>query len=176
MHDKINVFGKRFRICPAFMMSIYSKVLKLKFVLSYRDWTLSYFKLYKPSFRDFEFRKAILAHYLSKLPTGREVTIIGRSAGAILATQLADQFAIKKVICLGYPFKHPDKEEESYRTEHLQHIIATTLIFQGENDVYGNVEQAKKYKLSSAIQLFSFETDHEYQCTEAELDKIKEFI
>lgn len=173
IHERVKCFGAQFKFGRRLAESFYSKILKLQFILRYQDWTLSYFNLYKPSFRDFEYRKTVLTHFLFKLNKDQEVIIIGRSAGAILATQLADQFSIKKVICLGYPFKHPEKEEESYRTEHLKNLKTSTVIFQGNKDEYGNVEFAKNKDLSTNIKLIELQTDHAYHCSDDEFEMIK---
>lgn len=176
IHAKVKLFGSKFSIGQQFAESFYDKLLKLKFIISHRIYNRSYFKIHKQTFRDFEFRKAILSHYLNRLPRNQEIYLIGRSAGAILATQLADSYPIKKVICLGYPFKHPEKEEESYRTAHLKKLRTPTIIFQGIHDEYGNIDKAKKYALSPAIQLIELRTNHEYHFTEDDLALLKKAL
>lgn len=176
IHAKVKIFGKKLPIGHKLAESIYAKWLKLKFHITYKSYNNSYFKLHKPTYRDFEFRKEILSHYLNQLPKNKEIYMIGRSAGAILATQLADTFHVKKVICLGYPFKHPEKEHEPYRTAHLAHLKTPTIIFQGEHDIYGNTKMAKTFSLSSSITLVSIDTDHEYNCTDEAFELIQKSI
>jgi hypothetical protein len=176
IHERVKSFGNHFKFGRKYAESIYSKLLKLQFILRYQDWTLSYFSLYKPSFRDFEYRKTVLTHFLFKLSKDQEVIIIGRSAGAILATQLADSFQIKKVICLGYPFKHPEKAEEKYRTEHLAKLKTQTIIFQGKQDPYGNIELGKQYCISEKIKIIEVATDHEFVRAPETLKLIQTFI
>ena len=63
---------------------------------------------------DISLRVEKLAKRLNKIPIDTEITLIGRSAGAIVATMVSLQHPIHKIISLGYPFKHPDFEEEAY--------------------------------------------------------------
>lgn len=63
-----------------------------------------------------------LAKRLSKISRNTEITLIGRSAGAIVATMVSLNHPIHKIIALGYPFKFPNFDEEAYRHEHLMHI------------------------------------------------------
>ncbi len=62
---------------------------------------------------------------------------------------------------MGYPFKHPEKEEESFRTEHLAKLKTQTIIFQGKQDPYGNIELGKQYCISEKIKIIEVATDHE---------------
>lgn len=132
-------------------------------------------QLYKDLFQSID-RKEIIKHYLKSLPNEQEVYLFGRSAGAILATQLADSFQIKKVICLGYPFKHPEKAEESYRTEHLAKLKTQTIIFQGKQDPYGNLELGKQFCISEKIKIIEVATDHEFVRAPETLKLIQTFI
>lgn len=176
IHAQIKAFGGHFKWNRALMESLYAKFLKLQFVFKYRDWSLSYFKIYNPNLRDFEFRKEIIKHYLKSLPKEQEVYLFGRSAGAILATQLADSFQIKKVICLGYPFKHPEKAEEKYRTEHLAKLKTQTVVFQGKQDPYGNLELAKQFYIAGNIKIIEVPTDHEFVGAPETLKRIQAII
>jgi hypothetical protein len=175
IHLKIQNFSNRLKPNKLFL-SLFSKWLKLKFLLKFRHFGLGYFKLQEPNQRDFDFRKLVMSYYLQTLPKNREIYLVGRSAGAIIATQIADEFKVKQVICLGYPFKHPDNNEESNRTEHLQTIRTSTIIIQGKRDVYGSKDFAQKLSLSDAIDIIELDTDHEYRCGKKELTLVKKII
>lgn len=98
--------------------------------------------------------------------------MVGRSAGALLATQLADAFQIDHIVCLGYPFKHPEKEEEPYRTQHLAQLKTPTTIYQGTQDEYGKPEDLQKYSLSDYIRIVPLNASHDYQCSPSEVTQI----
>jgi len=172
IHLKVQDFSDR--IQPnKLVLSLFSKWLKLKFLLKFRHFGLGYFKLHEPNQRDFDFRKVVMRYYLQTLPRNREIYLVGRSAGARIATELADEFNIKQVFCLGYPFKQPDFVEEPERTDHLRTIKTPTLIFQGINDPYGGRELLEKYTFSAAIKISFFDTDHDFGCLEEEYATIK---
>ena len=110
----------------------------------------------------------------------RDIIIISRSSGGIIASQLADSLNISKVICLGYPFKHPDKSQESHRYTHLETIKTPMLIIQGINDEYGGSEIISKYFLSSSIEIYFINTNHDFilntQGWVSVLNKINEYL
>lgn len=171
-YDKVISFGERIALAKGIARRIYSAFLKLRFMLKYRDWKGHYFQLFKPHYRDFDYRKAILHHFFSTLKSKYKVIIVGRSAGALLATQLADEFQFEHVICLGYPFKDHDLPDEPYRTEHLAHLKTPTTIYQGTKEVYGRPSELGNYKLSKNIQIIGVDSDHDYALNTADLTKI----
>lgn len=66
---------------------------------------------------------------------------------------------------LGYPFKHPDCDEEPTRTRHLGQVSKPFLIVQGELDSYGSPAQAVAYGLSATTRVVSVECTHDYNLT-----------
>jgi predicted alpha/beta-hydrolase family hydrolase len=110
----------------------------------------------------------------------QNIFIISRSSGGRVASLIEDEPIIKKIICLSYPFKHPEKDEEPLRTKHLEYIQKPLLIIQGYKDAYGGKEVLEKYRLSPSISLSFLDTDHEFRLSESEwkdtVKKIKEFI
>lgn len=91
-----------------------------------------------------------------------DIIILAHSAGGIVSSLIYEHPAIKKFICFGYPFKHPDNPEESYRTSHLKHLDKPMLIIQGKNDPYGGKEASLHYSLSPSIRFKFIEGDHDY--------------
>ncbi len=112
-----------------------------------------------------------------------QVFLVAHSAGAITASMLASMpktphaHAIQKVVCFGYPFKFPDRDEEPYRTAHLAHVATPFLIVQGDEDRYGSAEAAHRYTLASSIQVVSVQSGHDYDyaCKQT-LDQIRTFL
>lgn len=99
-----------------------------------------------------------------KMDSKREVVLVGRSFGAILATQASLMYPVSKIICLGYPFKSPSKQyEEPYRTYHLNKMSVPIFIAQGKQDQYGGEEVEKKYSFSPTTQISFFDTDHDFE-------------
>ncbi len=118
--------------------------------------------------------------FIDSLNSKAEISIIAQSSGGIIASQVANQIKIKKIICLGYPFRHPNTPPEKYRTQHLAHVKTPFLILQGNNDPYGNRALAlKSYRLSSSICIAPIDTDHDFllspEITKKTIKKIIEF-
>ena len=129
---------------------------------------------------DISLRIEKLARRLNNIPRDTEITLIGRSAGAIVATMVSLQHPIHKIISLGYPFKHPDFEEEAYRHEHLKKVNTPMLIIQGLQDIYGGKEIEKKYHFNSNTTIVFEDIDHDFELTEENririLRNIEQFI
>lgn len=76
----------------------------------------------------------------------------GKSMGGRMASLIADELAVRGLVCLGYPF-HPAKKPAQTRVAHLAALTTKTLIVQGTRDPLGTREDVQGYTLSSAIQL-----------------------
>jgi hypothetical protein len=97
------------------------------------------------------------------LGKNRSLYIISHSAGGITASNLHDEPDLKRIICFGYPFKHPDRDDESYRTENLKFIKIPFLIIQGDRDEYGGAGIENRYKLSPKIEVELVDSTHDYE-------------
>lgn len=85
----------------------------------------------------------------------------GKSMGGRMASLLADELAVKGLVCLGYPF-HPQGKPEKLRTAHLSTLKTPTLIVQGTRDPLGKRDEVDGYELSSVIRLHWLEDgDHD---------------
>ncbi len=80
------------------------------------------------------------------------LVIGGKSMGGRIASMVADDAAVKGLVCLGYPF-HPSGRPEKVRTEHLLDLKTPALFLQGTRDSLGNPEDVAGYKLSGSIRL-----------------------
>jgi hypothetical protein len=113
----------------------------------HRPWDLSTL----PSITE---RLDMIAEAVGRAGAGDEIFLIGRSAGARVATLFAAQNPrIQAVVCLFYPFRMPGRRLEPERFTHLATIRTPTLIWQGANDEYGGAELTEDYELSEAIRL-----------------------
>jgi uncharacterized protein len=93
----------------------------------------------------------------------KSVIIMSHSAGGITASNLVNEENLYGIICFGYPFKHPEKEDEDNRTNKLKNLQKPLLIIQGTNDEYGGPEAQRKYELSSYVEFEFVEANHEYE-------------
>jgi uncharacterized protein len=94
---------------------------------------------------------------------GRKLVIGGKSMGGRIASMVADDAAVRGVVCLGYPF-HPPGKVEKTRTKHLETLRTPTLILQGTRDSFGRAEEISGYKLSPAIRIDWVEDgDHSFK-------------
>jgi predicted alpha/beta-hydrolase family hydrolase len=80
------------------------------------------------------------------------LAIGGKSLGGRIASLLADETAVRGLVCLGYPF-HPPGKPERLRTAHLEDIATPTLIVQGTRDPFGSPDEVAGYRLSPAVRL-----------------------
>ncbi len=126
------------------------------------------------------FRCEKLREFIRSLGSEKNIVVISRSAGGIISSRIDDEPSIKKLICLGYPFKNPDKPEESERIEHLTHIKKPFFIIQGLHDIYGGKEVAIRYAQSPQISLSFVNSDHDLALSVPEgqqaIDQILSFI
>ena len=83
---------------------------------------------------------------------GPNVFIGGKSMGGRMASMVADELAVRGLICLGYPF-HPPGKPEQLRTAHLTSLRTPALIIQGTRDVFGTRQEVSAYDLSKAIRI-----------------------
>lgn len=103
----------------------------------------------------------------------RSITILSHSVGGRVAACLAHQAHIKRIICFGYPFKHPEEPEDKERTEVLESIRTPFLIIQGHFDEYGGTNARGRYQLSTSVEIINVESNHEYEhLSNADWDRV----
>lgn len=91
-----------------------------------------------------------------------QVIVLAHSAGGVLGASIAGEPAISRLIGFGYPFRHPQRGDEAYRTRHLATLAKPFLIIQGDRDDYGDADAARRYRLSPHITLWRVDADHGY--------------
>jgi hypothetical protein len=74
----------------------------------------------------------------------------------------ANEAAVERLICFGYPFKHPDRPEELRRTAHRVDLHQPCLVFQGDRDGYDSRLDTARYRLSPSIRVASIDASHDY--------------
>lgn len=123
----------------------------------------SYFlHLFRKKDNSISARCTSLKKTILKLGPAESIIVLSRSSGGRVASLIADELNIKCVICLGYPFKKPDKHEEPERYLHLASIKTPMLIIQGRHDAYGGNDVKDKYAFSEQIELLFLDADHDF--------------
>jgi uncharacterized protein len=139
-----------------------------------------YFLTWYSNTRSIKQRCKKLESFIKNLGMDTNIVILSRSAGGMIASRIADSLGINKLICLGYPFKHPQRPTEPERFEHLARLKTPFLILQGARDQYGGINIQTTYTLSPQISLAFVDTDHDFKVTNLEWDRIitniKDFI
>lgn len=102
-----------------------------------------------------------LRAFISSLPTDK-INLVAHSAGGITAGIVSNDSRIKKIVCFGYPFKHPDRNEGAYRTTPLTNCRKPYLIIQGTYDEYGAPSQLAQYELTDPVKILSVNANHDY--------------
>eukprot|EP01037_Dinobryon_pediforme_P009907 gene9907-9973_t len=102
-----------------------------------------------------------LDRFVKSLPDG-PVHLIAHSAGAIAATRIWRNPRVCTITAFGYPFKHPGRPAEPYRTRHLGTVEKPLLIIQGASDTYGSDPDTLRALLPPGCRLISPGCDHEY--------------
>ena len=99
----------------------------------------------------------------------RNCILIGRSSGAVVMTRMAALHTrnVLGVVAIGYPFRHPVRGDEPYRASHLPRLRCPTLIFQGDQDEYGDAEHGRSYPASPEILIEGISGTHGYHLSAA---------
>jgi hypothetical protein len=135
-----------------------------------------FFYLYKRKRNTVLSRCNLLAKRICKLGIAGQTIILSRSSGGRVSSLIADQLGIKHIVCLGYPFKHPNHADEPERYVHLARLNSAMLIIQGIDDEYGGLEIEHKYVLSKKIKVSFFNTNHNFDISDAMVDELVELI
>ena len=113
---------------------------------------------------------------IERLSCEYRVYVMARSAGARWISSIADTLKIEHIIAIGYPFKHPDEEEEVGRYSHLKGLETPMTIIQGASDEYGGKESVDKYPLSERVSLKFVQGKHDFKLEECEWKRVFNMI
>ncbi len=93
------------------------------------------------------------------------LAIGGKSMGGRMASMLADELGADALICLGYPFHAPGKQDKP-RVAHLEGLRTPALIVQGTRDRMGAVADVEGYALAPGVEILWLESgDHDLKPT-----------
>ena len=91
------------------------------------------------------------------------LAIGGKSMGGRVASLIADEVEVDRLVCLGYPF-HPLGKPDQLRVDHLRTLKTPCLILQGERDPMGNREEVLNYSLPEKIKIqWMTDGDHSFK-------------
>ena len=138
------------------------RLAKAIILLAHPHFWRCFWPRYWTKINTFEHRVQNTQKLIRFLGRDRRVTLLSRSAGGRVASIIADQLGIERVICLGYPFKHPDLPAEPERYQHLATLKTPFLIIQGKRDAYGGQDILETYRLSPSIEVYFIDTDHDF--------------
>lgn len=102
-----------------------------------------------------------LRDFLDRLPA-RRIWCLAHSAGGIVTSLASADPRITRLVCFGYPFRHPLQDEDPARTDHLARLDTPFLIIQGDQDPYGTAMDARRYGLSETIRILPVPDGHNY--------------
>ncbi len=131
--------------------------------------------------RSVDFRCQSLKRFLERFGLDQQVSLLTQSAGGRVASLVADDLAIYRLVCFGYPFRHPHAPDEPDRYLHLKDIRTPFLIIQGGDDPYGNWETViRDYDVSSSVTIEYADTDHDFVLLSTQkeivLTQVREFL
>jgi uncharacterized protein len=89
---------------------------------------------------------------IESLGGGRRLVIGGKSLGGRIASMVADETAVRGLVCLGYPF-HPPGKVPGARLRHLKSLLTPALVVQGTRDSFGGRGEVEQYELSRQIRI-----------------------
>lgn len=108
-----------------------------------------------------------LGLFLDRLPF-EKVHLLTHSAGGIAATRSWENAKVASICCFGYPFKHPERPPEPYRTRHLAKVAKPLVIMQGTHDEYGPPSPELEALLPLHARIVALESDHDCAAISAE--------
>jgi hypothetical protein len=167
---KLSNFENQFSNLPSYIKKI--NLRTIQFLYGIFHWSYFFYLRDRSNLSAEEFRANRLKKSFSKLDKKRELIVISRSSGGRFSSLIADELNIDFIICLGYPFKHPYKEDEPERYLHLEKLQTPMLIIQGKQDEYGGAEIKDKYPLSSSVNLLFVDSDHEFELCKQDWEKV----
>ena len=151
------------------------QVLKFGLLLGMpRHWRSTSLR-YRQQVRSVEYKSECLRQVVETLQD-KQLILLTRSVAGRAASIIADELGIKKLICIGYPFRKPNSNDEPERYAHLRDITTPFLIVQGSQDTYGGTEILEKYPLSPQVEVQFVPTDHDFNLPDEALEAVFSMI
>lgn len=113
-----------------------------------------------------------LSKRIRDLSKHQKIIVIARSSGGLATSLIADRLKIERIICLAYPFQHPEEGDSPSRYQHLAEITTPIHIVQGSRDCYGGEEVKEKYSFSDHVSFQFVDTDHNFDVDTSVIQEI----
>jgi uncharacterized protein len=165
----LNKLKKRYTWMPCFTKKWNIKIIQIIYGILHPGYFLT---VYKKKISPIKFRSEYLIKTINQLGKKKNIYVLSKSSGARMATLLADQANLKHVICLSYPFRHPEAAEEPDRYLHLEKIKTSITIIQGDKDAYGGAEIKGKYKFSPSVELMFIDASHAFEINATQANEV----
>lgn len=170
------IYRPAFERLPLFLRQLAQATL----LLAYPTRWLHFVPAFRRRQGEIAYRVRALRELVAWLGPDKEIIVLGRSAGARVASLVADELRFHRLICLAYPFEHPQEGPNPARYAHLAALQTPCLILQGVRDTYGSNPVATRYPLGPRTKLEWVDTDHHYLLSDDDwpplLARIAEFI
>lgn len=127
---------------------------------------------YRAEASSIAYRAQSLRELIEFLGPEKDISLLTRSSSGWVASLIAAQAKVRKLVCIGYPFKHPDHAPEPERYAHLEGLETPFLIIQGTQDAYGGREIRDNYKFARNTTIQWVETDHDFAIPDQEWDRV----
>jgi predicted alpha/beta-hydrolase family hydrolase len=147
--------------------SIYFYLLQvIAFIKCIHLWNRFIIKRYRRQWGTLHARTESLKLFLQRFSPDQRIQLLTQSAGARIASLIADEVGVDRMVCLGYPFCNPEEGDNIDRYRHLETLTTPLLIFQGRHDPYGGAEVLTMYKVSPSVTIHIVDTDHDFKLAE----------
>lgn len=121
---------------------------------------------------DIPFRCKSLKEFIGRLNPNSQISILSQSGGGRIASLIADELPVHKMVCLGYPFRRENHPVEPERFMHLATLKTPFLILQGTRDSYGTPDNIhKQYALSPSVFVEAIDADHDFIVSDEETQR-----
>lgn len=105
----------------------------------------------------------LVPEFANAISTKESVVVAGKSMGGRVATQLSGEDNVKAIICLGFPF-HPPGKQDKHRLAFLENVTVPCLIIQGTRDPFGKPEWVNQQSFNDGIEVQWIEgADHDFK-------------
>ena len=143
IEQKYKIFSPRIKKCHLRLIQIVYGLLHPSYFVY----------LYKRKNNSVAFRCESLKKTIRKHGGAKRTIVLARSSGGRVASLIADELNLKQIVCLGYPFKHPEQDDEPARYAHLAQLKTPMLIIQGIRDVIWPRDFGHAVKLVFVVQM-----------------------
>ncbi|REG85708.1 alpha/beta family hydrolase [Marinomonas pollencensis] len=106
---------------------------------------------------------SLVPEFIEQISSEEKVIVAGKSMGGRVASQLSQQSNVKAIVCLGFPFYPPGKQEKN-RLSFLAEVSVPCLIIQGTRDALGKPDWVNEQVFNDHIEIRWYQgADHDFK-------------